>query len=90
MKRRKTNPGHFKRGHDPRRSTYQLTKEDCRKGYFAALDKMMNAGWEATAWFLRMIRSHYRKVKHGQKKARRKASRRQPSGCPGNPSDIPF
>lgn len=67
---RKRNRGWFRRGKDPRRSTYRFTKEDCKRGYLAALDKAMDAGWDRLAWFTRLIMKHYKEKKREQKEER--------------------
>lgn len=63
QKRRKVqkivNRGHFSKGHDPRRSKYKLTREDCQRGYQAALVKC-NLDWDKAAWFMSLIRGWYR------------------------------
>lgn len=41
---------------------YRFTKEDCKRGYQAALRKCMES-WELYAWFTYRIRGHYRKEK---------------------------
>src|ERR1051325_405571 len=61
-KRGRKNPGHFKRGHDPRRRV-GFTKEECKRGYLAALAKAQKAGWDRLAWVLRLIRGYYRERK---------------------------
>lgn len=39
---------------------YRFTKEDCQRGYQAALVKCM-ADWDLYAWFFHRIRGHYRR-----------------------------
>ena len=41
--------------HMPR---YRFTKDDCRRGYQAALEKC-SQDWQLYAWFFRAIRKHY-------------------------------
>jgi hypothetical protein len=41
---------------------YRFTKEDCQRGYKAALAKCME-DWELLAWFTYRIRGHYRRKK---------------------------
>ena len=45
------------------RPKYRFTKEDCRRGYQAALAKCME-NWDLYAWFFRRIRRHYAKEKN--------------------------
>ena len=35
-RKKKRNPGWFKKGHDARRSTYRFTPQDCRVGWLVA------------------------------------------------------
>lgn len=44
----------------PPRKRYRFTKEDCRRGYQAALAKCME-DWDLYAWFFRRIRGHYQR-----------------------------
>ncbi len=62
--RKKRNPGWFKKGKDPRRSTYRFTKEDCRRGYQAALDATAH-DVHKYAWLYRRIRGYHRAIKRG-------------------------
>ena len=39
---------------------YRFTKEDCQRGYQAALAKCME-DWYLYAWFFHRIRGHYRR-----------------------------
>lgn len=39
---------------------YRFSKEDCRRGYQAALRKCME-DWDLYAWFTYRIRGHYRR-----------------------------
>ena len=39
---------------------YCFTKDDCRRGYQAALKKCME-DWGLFAWFFRRLRKHYRR-----------------------------
>lgn len=34
------NPGHFKKGHDPRR--HKFTSDECSRGFWAALESIMD------------------------------------------------
>lgn len=43
---------------------YRFTKEDCRRGYQAALTKCAE-DWNLYAWFFRRIRGHYRRTDAG-------------------------
>jgi hypothetical protein len=36
---RKPNPGHFRKGDDPRR--HKLTREECSKGFWAAVESIV-------------------------------------------------
>lgn len=44
----------------PRKERYRFTKEDCQRGYRAALAKCME-DWHLFAWFYRRVRGHYRR-----------------------------
>lgn len=35
----KPNPGHFRKGHDPRR--HKLTREECSRGFWAAVESIV-------------------------------------------------
>jgi len=39
---------------------YCFTRDDCQRGYQAALAKC-NEDWNLAAWFFRRIRGHYRR-----------------------------
>ena len=39
---------------------YQFTKEDCKRGYQAALEKC-SEDWNLLAWLFRRLRRHFRK-----------------------------
>jgi len=39
---------------------YRFTKEDCQRGYQAALAKSSN-DWQLYAWLYRRLRGHYRR-----------------------------
>lgn len=56
-----------------RKGRYVFTKEDCQKGYQAALAKCTEAGWDRLAWFVRKMRGEYREkqreANHGQKES---------------------
>ncbi len=41
-----------------RRPKYRFSKEDCRRGYQAALAKC-GEDWNLSAWLFRKIRQHY-------------------------------
>jgi hypothetical protein len=43
-----------------RKPTYRFTREDCQRGYQAALNKCME-DWNLFAWFYRKVRKHYRR-----------------------------
>src|SRR4051812_46434602 len=59
---RKRNPGWFKKGYDPRRSTYRFTAQDCRIGYWVAA--ILHP--ELREWLLMRIRIYYhQRSKHG-------------------------
>jgi hypothetical protein len=45
------------------RRRYRFTKEDCQRGYQAALAKCME-DWDLFAWLHRRVRGYYRKEKH--------------------------
>jgi hypothetical protein len=45
---------------EPRKERYRFTKEDCQRGYRAALAKCMES-WELYAWFYYKLRGWYRK-----------------------------
>jgi len=49
-RKRGRNKGHFKKGFDPRRSAYRPSREECQRGYLAALAKC-SADWDLHAWF---------------------------------------
>lgn len=57
MKQRKP---HAKKGNGKK---YRFTREDCQRGYQAALAKCME-DWYLAAWFFHRIRGHYRKEKN--------------------------
>lgn len=54
-----------------KKGSYVFTREDCRKGYRAALAKCTEAGWSRLAWFIYRVRGYYRERQqendHGQK-----------------------
>src|SRR5438309_20251 len=58
---RKRNKGLFKRGDDPRRRK-GFSKEECRRGFLAALDACSH-DWDKLAYLLRKVRSYYRQEK---------------------------
>jgi hypothetical protein len=58
--RKKRNRGWFRKGADPRRSSYRPTREECRRGYANALAKLSNGDVNVYAWFWRRIRSFFR------------------------------
>jgi hypothetical protein len=39
---------------------HRFTREECRRGYQAALIACVKAGWERYAWFFRHVRGYYR------------------------------
>jgi hypothetical protein len=39
---------------------YRFTRDDCRKGYRAALARC-NEDWDLAAWFFRRVRGYYRR-----------------------------
>lgn len=43
-----------------KRKRYSFTREDCRKGYQAALEKC-SEDWNLWAWFVYRVRGYYRK-----------------------------
>lgn len=43
-----------------RKEKYRFSKDDCRRGYQAALQKCME-DWDLLAWFHRLVRKHYRR-----------------------------
>ena len=43
-----------------RKGRYRFTKEDCQRGYQAALAKCAT-DWHLYAWFFRHVRGHYRR-----------------------------
>ena len=43
-----------------RKPRYRFTKEDCQRGYRAALAKCMES-WELYAWFYYRVRGFYRR-----------------------------
>jgi hypothetical protein len=53
---RKPQPGKRERP----KKRYRFTKEDCRRGYQAALTKCMES-WDLFAWFFHKLRTHYRR-----------------------------
>ncbi len=52
-----------RRARRPTGKRYRFTKEDCRRGYQAALAKCMK-DWHLYAWFFHRIRGWYRHKKH--------------------------
>lgn len=54
---RRANRGSFQPGHDPRR--HFLTREERRRGYRAALEKLAD-NVKRQAWLLRRVRGWYR------------------------------
>lgn len=46
------------------RARYRFTKDDCRRGYQAALQKCMES-WDLLAWFVYKLRGHYRRKANG-------------------------
>ena len=51
-----------RRARRPPGKRYRFTKEDCRRGYQAALAKCMQ-DWQLYAWFYYRIRGWYRQKK---------------------------
>lgn len=45
-----------------RKEKYRFTREDCQRGYQAALAKCME-DWDLFSWFYRRVRKHYAKTK---------------------------
>lgn len=43
-----------------RKERYRFTREDCQRGYRAALRKCMES-WELSAWLFHKLRGFYRK-----------------------------
>ena len=66
-RRRKRNPGWFRKGKDHRRRK-GFAKDECQRGYQAALEKCQAIGWHAYAWFYYRIRGWYRRKKREQAK----------------------
>lgn len=60
MGRSKRRKGQFLKGYDARRSNYRPTKEECRRGFKAAIAKAELEGWNELAWLLRKVRGYYR------------------------------
>ena len=44
----------------PHPNRYKFTKEDCRKGYDAAMTAALKHSWERYAWLYYRIRGFYR------------------------------
>jgi hypothetical protein len=57
-KRRRKNPGRFRKGFDPRRRR-GFSREECRRGYRAAKEKCRE-DVHVSAWLWRKLRGHYR------------------------------
>ena len=51
-----------RKGRRRKRARYRFTKEDCQRGYQAALAKCMES-WELYAWLYYRIRGFYRRKK---------------------------
>lgn len=58
MPRRPTNRGWFRPGRDPRRSGYQFTRDDCKKGFLAALESLQERGYDVW-WLYGRLADHY-------------------------------
>jgi hypothetical protein len=81
-KKRGRNKGWFKKGFDSRRSNYRPTKEECIRGFLAALDACLHDA-DKTAWFYRHIRSYYRRKEHVQKETARRLFGAHGDDAPG-------
>jgi len=75
-RKKKRNPGWFKKGQDARRSTYRFTIQDCRIGYLVAAIRHP----ELREWLRMKIRIYYHeRSKHGEKEA---DGQHAGGGCP--------
>jgi len=59
--KRRRNRGWFRKGRDPRRSSYRFSAQDCRVGYLVAACKHP----DLVVWLRMRIRCHY----HNKQKA---------------------
>src|SRR5436853_5467350 len=92
-RKRKRNPGWFKKGFDARRSSYRFTAQDCRLGYWVAA--ILHP--ELREWLRMHIRCYYheRSKRDGhatQEEDRCRAPGRdgEPAGSGAGDDDVPW